>query len=195
MVRKYPATVFSSGFSLIEAAIVLGVVGLVIGGIWVAAAAVSENHKQTRALQQIAYFTAQIGKIYSGQTAAAGSSVIFWDISGVGRLRRAGWDAFLPADMTAAMSNSQPISPWGQTAGITIYPAERYIAVTYQNLSTASCVALGPRIFAMAGAQLRLNDDGYYIQTSMGDISTPDLASVNCRHASGNNNLYFEYKY
>lgn len=30
-------------FSLIEAAIVLGVVGLVIGGIWVAAAAVQET--------------------------------------------------------------------------------------------------------------------------------------------------------
>lgn len=33
------------GFSLIEAAIVLGVVGLVIGGIWVAAASVSAQHR------------------------------------------------------------------------------------------------------------------------------------------------------
>lgn len=33
------------GFNLIEAAIVLGVVGLVIGGIWVGAATVSENYK------------------------------------------------------------------------------------------------------------------------------------------------------
>lgn len=31
------------GFNLIEAAIVLGVVGLVIGGIWVAASAVRNN--------------------------------------------------------------------------------------------------------------------------------------------------------
>jgi type II secretory pathway pseudopilin PulG len=36
------------GFSLIEAAIVLGVVGLVIGGIWVAAADVSDNIKANR---------------------------------------------------------------------------------------------------------------------------------------------------
>ena len=34
-----------SGFSLIETAIVLGIVGLVIGGIWVAAAAVFTNQK------------------------------------------------------------------------------------------------------------------------------------------------------
>ena len=33
------------GFSLVEAAIVLGVIGLVIGGIWVAVNAVRENHK------------------------------------------------------------------------------------------------------------------------------------------------------
>lgn len=36
------------GFSLIEAAIVLGVVGLVIGGIWIAASAVRENLKIER---------------------------------------------------------------------------------------------------------------------------------------------------
>lgn len=36
-------------FSLIEAAIVLGVVGLVIGGIWVAASAVMENNRINRA--------------------------------------------------------------------------------------------------------------------------------------------------
>lgn len=38
----------SSGFSLIEAAIVLGIVGLVIGGIWVAASAVSDRMAATR---------------------------------------------------------------------------------------------------------------------------------------------------
>ena len=37
------------GFNLIEAAIVLGVVGLVIGGIWVAAAAVQQNLREADA--------------------------------------------------------------------------------------------------------------------------------------------------
>ena len=36
-------SIYRKAFSLIEAAIVLGVVGLVVGGIWVAAAAVNEN--------------------------------------------------------------------------------------------------------------------------------------------------------
>ena len=48
------------GFNLIEAAIVLGVVGLVIGGIWVAAAAVSESRKQAKIAHDVGYLTSQL---------------------------------------------------------------------------------------------------------------------------------------
>ena len=41
------------GFSLIEAAIVLGVVGAVIGTIWVSAAAMYENHKVNKTVEGI----------------------------------------------------------------------------------------------------------------------------------------------
>lgn len=41
------------GFSLIEAAIVLGVVGLVIGGIWFAAATIYENYRFSKAASDI----------------------------------------------------------------------------------------------------------------------------------------------
>ena len=41
------------GFSLIEAAIVLGVVGLVIGGIWIAASAVSDHSKVNSTLSGV----------------------------------------------------------------------------------------------------------------------------------------------
>lgn len=41
------------GFSLIEAAIVLGVVGLVIGGIWIAAAVFNENLKINRTVEGV----------------------------------------------------------------------------------------------------------------------------------------------
>lgn len=40
-----PRSSATNGFNLIEAAIVLGIVGLVIGGIWVAAAAVNDHYK------------------------------------------------------------------------------------------------------------------------------------------------------
>lgn len=49
-----------SGFSLIETAIVLGVVGLVIGGIWIAAATVSREHSANEAFTDI---SASIGRL------------------------------------------------------------------------------------------------------------------------------------
>lgn len=50
------------GFSLVEAAIVLGVVGLVIGGIWVAAATVIENHKVNKTVEGITTNVSNIRK-------------------------------------------------------------------------------------------------------------------------------------
>lgn len=54
------------GFNLIEAAIVLGVVGLVIGGIWVAAAAVSENHKIKQATSGVLSIVENIRRLFHG---------------------------------------------------------------------------------------------------------------------------------
>ncbi len=53
------------GFSLIEAAVVLGVVGLVIGGIWVAAAAVNDRLKWKQTEAGWLYYMDLIGKNYS----------------------------------------------------------------------------------------------------------------------------------
>ncbi len=59
----------SPGFNLVEAAIVLGVVGLVIGGIWVAAASVSEAIKTTQMAAGINYFIDKAIAIYDKNTA------------------------------------------------------------------------------------------------------------------------------
>ncbi len=48
-----PALCRKRGFNLIESAVVLGIVGLVIGGIWVAASAVMERNKQTATLNMV----------------------------------------------------------------------------------------------------------------------------------------------
>src|SRR6185369_4823894 len=48
-----------TGFSLIEAAIVLAIVGLVIGGIWVAASAVATKMKISRTLVGLTFAVSQ----------------------------------------------------------------------------------------------------------------------------------------
>lgn len=52
------------GFNLVEAAIVLGVVGLVIGGIWIAAATVTYNQKLQQTFDGWTYYLDAFAKIF-----------------------------------------------------------------------------------------------------------------------------------
>jgi type II secretory pathway pseudopilin PulG len=66
-----PALDRKRGFNLIESAIVLGVVGLVIGGIWVAASAVNEEWKVSKTTEDIAVIVRKIQNLISFADAAA----------------------------------------------------------------------------------------------------------------------------
>lgn len=59
------------GFSLVEAAIVLAVVGLVVAGIWVAAATMYEDYKVNKTFQEILTAAKNIQGLISLQNAAA----------------------------------------------------------------------------------------------------------------------------
>jgi type II secretory pathway pseudopilin PulG len=59
------------GFNLIEAAIVLGVVGLVIGGIWVAAAKFYEDYKVNKMVEDILTIVRNTERLVSYRDAAA----------------------------------------------------------------------------------------------------------------------------
>jgi hypothetical protein len=54
------------GFNLIEAAIVLGVVGLVIGGIWVSAAKLHQERQLNQAVTDMLIVSNNIRRIYKG---------------------------------------------------------------------------------------------------------------------------------
>lgn len=64
------AKIKKSGFSLVEAAIVLGVVGLVIGGIWVAATKVSEEQRMTRLIEGVILGTNNLRQLVGSESAA-----------------------------------------------------------------------------------------------------------------------------
>lgn len=65
------------GFNLIEAAIVLGVVGLVVGGIWVAAANMYENYKTNKTVEGIFSTSRNIQNLISiRDSEAIGHSVV-----------------------------------------------------------------------------------------------------------------------
>ncbi len=59
--RKCPGT--KHAFSLIESAIVLGIIGIVIGGIWVAAASMFNNYKDRDLMEGATFIYSEIQKL------------------------------------------------------------------------------------------------------------------------------------
>ena len=65
----------SRAFSLIEAAIVLGVIGVVIGGIWAGANSVAISNQKSDVLKTTLSIVEGIRNIYIGQTIASNTNI------------------------------------------------------------------------------------------------------------------------
>jgi hypothetical protein len=118
------------GFSLIEIAIYLGVVALVVGGIWSAASGVREGWKTTQHIGQLQYIISSTLKLFKG--------VVLSDISGTyidDTLIAAG---AIPQDMIKNGSNS-PSNPWGGSVGGFVTSDKRRIAIATRDLDFSVC--------------------------------------------------------
>jgi len=62
------------GFTLTEMAIVLGVVGIVLGGIWAASSSVNDKQKANKAAQEVAIITQNMRSVLFGEELIPG-----WD--------------------------------------------------------------------------------------------------------------------
>lgn len=175
-----------SGFSLIEAAIVLGVVGLVIGGIWVAAAAVNESHKQSVILSEIGQIVRNVQMKFPRNGDAMGSDIYFSAQTGCSAtcLGKDLWGPYIPAEMIQS-GQVQPVGPWqNSTIGVNIRPSLGLLVIMLGGVPESSCVKLAPRLYAAFAKDFHSsyslhvrNWDGY-------DIDTPSSAAVGCYNSS-----------
>jgi len=112
------------GFTLAEMAIVLGVIGLILGAIWVAAAAVYANMRIEKAQQQILAIVQNIRALYPlssafGAAAACGVNCpqeVTAELASAGVFPR----DMLPAGVTVVNGNyaTYPLNPWGTPVAI-----------------------------------------------------------------------------
>jgi Tfp pilus assembly protein PilE len=93
-----------AGFNLIEAAIVLGIVGLVVAGIWAAAAAAYENMRQQGASKNLLAFAQNVKNYYANSGATTVSTAATTLIAA----------GLVPKDML--VGTNAIVHPWGNTA-------------------------------------------------------------------------------
>lgn len=126
------------GFSLIEAAIVLAIVGLVIGGIWVAAAAVMDKLKLNDAIKGINFTVSKTQNLFTLQAAAAiGSNMITSTLGDAGGL---------PADWITGGNFAK--FPLGKS--IAVYNGMGWFNILLDGVPKKACIGLITRISALS---------------------------------------------
>ncbi len=185
------------GFSLIEAAIVLGVVGAVIGTIWVSAATVYENHTVNKTVEGI-FLTARniqnlisirdsetIGELTSLDNLAIQSEVApkDWVINGSLKIFNGG---------SVTIMNRQGGSP---RFDLVIYTQPKSICAkivlrTSEASAKAQTNRLGQNINGLVLIQVYPNAAVKHLDSFPLEISTADSMC-----AVGNNTIYFTFNY
>jgi len=98
------------GFSLVEAAIVLGIVGLVIGGIWVAASSVAANVKSNEATVMLNTIINNVYNMYKGMPTPSSNTSLDAALVAAGAV---------PANLVNAAGNDI-VNPWGGDVNVNI---------------------------------------------------------------------------
>jgi len=166
------------GFSLIEAAIVLGIVGLVIGGIWVAASAVQTNLRESTASQGVLQIVQNVRNLYYGQSLTA-TADIDADLVSAGAI---------PGDL---LQGTNPRNPWNGAIDIDIVGASfDQFSVAFPSVPRDSCVELISRNTNLStgiGLVSIAVDDGTPTTILAAAMPiTPTTAVTTCGNASSN---------
>ena len=126
------------GFTLTELAIVLGVIGTILGAIWVAAGRVSASNKAQKAAAQVMQIAGNFRTLYAqhGVDVANGT-----DVTCVGANSN-----FFPTEMggtscVTGTTSTYPISPWGNGSyvQVTANQTNAGVVVAYFNLPQDGC--------------------------------------------------------
>jgi prepilin-type N-terminal cleavage/methylation domain-containing protein len=143
------------GFSLIEAAIVLAVVGLVLGGIWVAAAAMYENYKINKTVADLQLIVKNVQKLISFQDAESiGDGV---NISST--LSSAG---IFPDDWISGSFVKNPFGQW-----VSFYNRPKYFEIWFHDIPSAVCIKFIVKISSIAAIAER-SGISIYARPSLG---------------------------
>jgi len=169
------------GFSLIEAAIVLALIGIVIGGIWSAASAVSESHRMSNTLEGTAELLANLRQNYEGQDLAQlETDVIYFTEDST---------VFSNVVGFTYTSTFNVKDAWGKDVG-GYFEADGFDLIFYE-LNKAACMKILTKFGAMAKEMVNIQTAGDVYNTSAGQLPFTPVASVDCPTEANRVELYF----
>ena len=123
------------GFNLIEIAIVLAVIGLVIGGIYMAASAISENNRQLTMKRQVIQIAQNVRSVYATQNKF--TALTFQQVKALN---------LFPGDLDQTMS--QFITPYNDLVSLKVSTSsDQNFVISYGSLPTGSCIKVLVSLF------------------------------------------------
>jgi type II secretory pathway pseudopilin PulG len=166
-----------AGFNLIEAAIVLGIVGLIVGGIWAAAASAYENMRQQAASKNLLSLAQNIRGFYAQNP----SDTIDTDTENLFSL------GLLPADMVVGTAGSHTMRhQWGGTVTLTDTSTSGIasFSIYFNRMNSEAC-----RNFIMRNANAARGsgllsvgtDSGIVMDIGSNSSATTDITTVNSK--------------
>lgn len=159
------------GFNLIEAAIVLGIVGIVIGGIWIAASMTFESLKQQSASKGLLSMSDSLKTMYNGVPTGTAIDTVPNLIS----------TNAIPADWQNGAAAAK--SPFG--GAVTIGGTVGAATITLAGLTKAQCMALVNRIGNSRPSPTLRSINGGGTAVTNGGAGTAGFGSITAASAAG----------
>lgn len=168
------------GFNLIEASLVLGIVGLVIGGIFAAWSTVASQQRVRKAADMTTVIVQQIRTAYASRTTFDTSDTA----SGATFTQALVTANLIPVEYIV---NSTVKNPWG--GNVLITPDTSGMNISYSSVSSADCKKLASLILGSAKNQGLTRIDSATVD------NTTTFASISASICAGGNlSLYFLLK-
>jgi prepilin-type N-terminal cleavage/methylation domain-containing protein len=146
----------SRGFTLTELAIVLGIIGIILGAIWSAASMVYENNRTKQASNEVLTIIGNWKSIYGAKRVDVAYD--WFDITALTINNN-----FMPQEMIVPGVTTQGNGPWtGSWVNVYGIASWNAIAVWYNGLSQSACNHLANAVLTGASTQLvmgQINND------------------------------------